>query len=117
MDEVETIVAALRIARSIPRLAMQPRFQKAVVPETFPFVVFFRETNDCIRILAVAHGVASPGSGRVASEHLPKQVLESLMHREKPTDLDAALARRLPTGYGGSFTNRRASWMSAPTRA
>jgi len=38
-----------------------PRFRKAVLPETFPFVVFFRELNDCIRILAVAHGARKPG--------------------------------------------------------
>src|SRR5688572_6113888 len=37
------------------------RFQRAVLPETFPFVVFFRELSDCIRNLAVAHGACKPG--------------------------------------------------------
>jgi hypothetical protein len=63
--------------------------------------VFFRELNDCIRIVAVAHGARKPGIGRVASEHIPNQVLESAMNREKLTDLDAALATMSADGLRG----------------
>ena len=62
VDEVEAIVT--RIVESpaqFPVWQGNPRFRKAVLPETFPFAVFFRELNDCIRILAVAHGARKPG--------------------------------------------------------
>ena len=62
IDEVEAIVA--RIEESpvqFPVWQRNPRFRKAVLPETFPFIVFFRELDDCIRIVAVAHGARKPG--------------------------------------------------------
>jgi hypothetical protein len=70
IDEVEAIVG--RIAESpgqFPAWQGNRRFQKAVLLETFPFVVFFRELDDHIRILAIATAPASPGIGRGACEH------------------------------------------------
>ncbi len=62
VDEVEAIVARIEeFPGQFPAWPGNPRFQKAVLPETFPFVVFFRELDDCIRILAVAHGARKPG--------------------------------------------------------
>jgi toxin ParE1/3/4 len=62
IDEVEAIVARIEESPGqFPVWPGNPRFQKAVLPETFPFVVFFRELNDCVRILAVAHGARKPG--------------------------------------------------------
>jgi toxin ParE1/3/4 len=62
VDEVEAIVARIEESPAqFPVWQGNPRFRKAVLPETFPFVVFFRELNDCIRILAVAHGARKPG--------------------------------------------------------
>ena len=62
IDEVEAIVA--RIAESPAQFPVwhgNRRFRKAVLPETFPFVVFFRELDDHIRIFAIAHGARKPG--------------------------------------------------------
>jgi plasmid stabilization system protein ParE len=62
VDEVEAIVARIEESPAqFPVWQGNPSFRRAVLPETFPFVVFFRELNDCIRILAVAHGARKPG--------------------------------------------------------
>lgn len=62
VDDVEAIVARIEESPAqFPVWRGNPRFRKAVLPETFPFVVFFRELDDCIRILAVAHGARKPG--------------------------------------------------------
>jgi toxin ParE1/3/4 len=62
VDEVEAIVARIEESPAqFPVWRRNPRFRKAVLPETFPFIVFFRELDGCIRILAVAHGARKPG--------------------------------------------------------
>jgi ParE toxin of type II toxin-antitoxin system, parDE len=39
-----------------------PKFRKAVLPEIFPYVVFFEEIDsETILITAVSHGARSPG--------------------------------------------------------
>ena len=51
IDEVEAIVARIEeFPAQFPVWQGNARFQKAVLPETFPFVVFFRELDDCVRI-------------------------------------------------------------------
>jgi toxin ParE1/3/4 len=61
VDEVEAIVARIEESPAqFPVWQGNPSFRKAVLPETFPFVVYFRELKDCIRILAVAHGARKP---------------------------------------------------------
>jgi hypothetical protein len=56
IEEVESIVVRIEESPAqFPVWQGNPRFRRAVLPETFPFVVFFRELQDCIRILAVAH--------------------------------------------------------------
>jgi toxin ParE1/3/4 len=62
VDEVEAVVARIEeVPAQFPFWEGNPRVRKAVLPETFPFVVFFREMDECIRVLAVAHGARKPG--------------------------------------------------------
>lgn len=59
---MEAIVARIEESPAqFPVWPGNPRFQKAVLPETLPFVVFFRQMDDFIRILAIAHGARKPG--------------------------------------------------------
>lgn len=63
--EVDAIIARISEAPlQFPRWRDRLPYRKAILPETFPFVVFFREQDDHIRILAVAHGARKPGYWR-----------------------------------------------------
>jgi hypothetical protein len=61
IDEVEAIVARIEAAPAQFLWEGNPRVRKAVLAETLPFVVFFREIDECIRSLAVAHGARRRG--------------------------------------------------------
>lgn len=63
IGEIEAIEA--RISESpaqFPVWEIDPGFRRAVLPETFPFVVYFEEIDpEIILITAVSHGHREPG--------------------------------------------------------
>jgi toxin ParE1/3/4 len=63
ITEIEAIEA--RISESpaqFPVWEIDPNFRKAVLPETFPFFVYFEEVDPgTILIMAVSHGHREPG--------------------------------------------------------
>jgi plasmid stabilization system protein ParE len=44
-----------------PAWTVNPAFRKAVLPETFPYIVYFREKADRIEVMALSHGARAPG--------------------------------------------------------
>jgi hypothetical protein len=75
IDEVETIVARIEESPAqFPVWPFNPRFQKAVLPETFPSSCYFGSRTTASGSLPSLTALAGLGIGRVASEHLPKRI-------------------------------------------
>jgi hypothetical protein len=76
VDAVEAIVARIEEAPAqFPVWEANPRVRKAVLPETFPFVVFFREMESASASWPWPTAPANQGIGRVASERSPVHVV------------------------------------------
>lgn len=61
---VEVDAILIRISESpaqFPVWQDNRRFRKAVLPATFPFIIFYRELDDHVEVLAVSHGAREPG--------------------------------------------------------
>jgi toxin ParE1/3/4 len=48
-------------ASTFPKWRDNRPYRKAVMVRRFPFIIFFEEREDAIRVLAVAHGKRRPG--------------------------------------------------------
>lgn len=48
-------------ASTFPKWRDDRPFRKAVMTHRFPFVIFFEERQDHVRVLAIAHGKRRPG--------------------------------------------------------
>jgi plasmid stabilization system protein ParE len=60
--EIDEILLRIEEAPAqFPAWTVNPAYRKAVLPVTFPFIVFFREKPDRVEVMAIAHGARNPG--------------------------------------------------------
>lgn len=56
----EALMAIGETPSAFPRWEHDPRFRKFVL-QRFPYLVFYRELDDRIEVVAIAHGAREPG--------------------------------------------------------
>jgi len=60
--EIDAILTRIGEAPTqFPVWTANSSYRKAVLPVTFPFIVFFREMADRIEVIAISHGARNPG--------------------------------------------------------